>query len=215
MTRWSSVHVQEWQGSDWLCAVLSVDVKHDLMSPLQASGLQFRHTDNINHWRSAMMEVGLPAVNHTLLSALYPMMHCSRSTARMHIPHYWRWFLMCSADLPSRDDRCVRQEEHAQSRLLHSRAEVWSRDDYNHILCFIADWSRVINHALWSLVLVCSCFVWDSPLRSTTSAGRSSSQVTLTSDLCVFKALDWLISIQKHCCRVYKVCDMFCRGGDQ
>ncbi len=44
---------------------------------------------------------------------------------RMHIPHYWRWFLMCSADLPSRDDRCVRQEEHAQSCLLHSRAEVW------------------------------------------------------------------------------------------
>lgn len=35
-------------------------------SALQAAGLQFRHTDNINHWRNAMTTLGLPAVSQEL-----------------------------------------------------------------------------------------------------------------------------------------------------
>ena len=39
-----------------------------LCTLIQAQGLQFRHTDNINHWRNAMVQVGLPTVIHLMIS---------------------------------------------------------------------------------------------------------------------------------------------------
>lgn len=115
-----------------------------------------------------------------------------------------------SADLPSGDDGCVRQEEHAQSRLLHSRAEVWIwiRGDCSHILWSCYNWFP----GFWSLVLVCSCFVWDSRPRSTTSAGRSGSQVKLQLHIYIVFLTDQHPEAQLW---VYKASDVFCRGGDQ
>uniref|UniRef100_A0A671MQ13 Ras GTPase-activating-like protein IQGAP3 n=1 Tax=Sinocyclocheilus anshuiensis TaxID=1608454 RepID=A0A671MQ13_9TELE len=50
----------------------------------KASGLQFRHTDNINHWRSAMMEVGLPTIFHPETTDVYDKKNMPRAVYCIH-----------------------------------------------------------------------------------------------------------------------------------
>lgn len=50
----------------------------------KASGLQFRHTDNINHWRSAMTEVGLPAIFHPETTDVYDKKNMPRAVYCIH-----------------------------------------------------------------------------------------------------------------------------------
>ncbi|XP_071370167.1 ras GTPase-activating-like protein IQGAP3 [Centroberyx affinis] len=50
----------------------------------QAQGLQFRHTDNINHWRNAMVEVGLPAIFHPETTDIYDKKNMPRAVYCIH-----------------------------------------------------------------------------------------------------------------------------------
>ncbi|KAK7158385.1 hypothetical protein R3I93_009561 [Phoxinus phoxinus] len=50
----------------------------------KASGLQFRHTDNINHWRNAMMEVGLPTRFHPETTDVYDKKNMPRAVYCIH-----------------------------------------------------------------------------------------------------------------------------------
>ena len=84
-------------------------------------GLQFRHTDNINHWRNAMMTLGLPLVSEQK----------NWSGHWSHDQFEFRVIICCCRrrcflDFPSRNYRRVRQEEYAPSCLLHPCTQVWS-----------------------------------------------------------------------------------------
>lgn len=50
----------------------------------KVSGLQFRHTDNINHWRNAMMEVGLPTIFHPETTDVYDKKNMPRAVYCIH-----------------------------------------------------------------------------------------------------------------------------------
>ncbi|XP_030637038.1 ras GTPase-activating-like protein IQGAP3 isoform X2 [Chanos chanos] len=50
----------------------------------KASGLQFRHTDNINHWRNAMAEVGLPAIFYPETTDIYDKKNMPRAVYCIH-----------------------------------------------------------------------------------------------------------------------------------
>ncbi|XDV39519.1 hypothetical protein PO909_008752 [Leuciscus waleckii] len=50
----------------------------------KANGLQFRHTDNINHWRNAMMEVGLPTMFHPETTDVYDKKNMPRAVYCIH-----------------------------------------------------------------------------------------------------------------------------------
>ncbi|XP_008296555.1 ras GTPase-activating-like protein IQGAP3 [Stegastes partitus] len=50
----------------------------------QAVGLQFRHTDNINHWRSAMMTLGLPAIFYPETTDVYDKKNMPRAVYCIH-----------------------------------------------------------------------------------------------------------------------------------
>ncbi|XP_070767372.1 ras GTPase-activating-like protein IQGAP3 [Enoplosus armatus] len=50
----------------------------------QALGLQFRHTDNINHWRIAMTTLGLPAIFHPETTDVYDKKNMPRAVYCIH-----------------------------------------------------------------------------------------------------------------------------------
>uniref|UniRef100_A0A3B5QSV7 IQ motif containing GTPase activating protein 3 n=1 Tax=Xiphophorus maculatus TaxID=8083 RepID=A0A3B5QSV7_XIPMA len=50
----------------------------------QAVGLQFRHTDNINHWRNAMTTLGLPAIFHPETTDVYDKKNMPRAVYCIH-----------------------------------------------------------------------------------------------------------------------------------
>ncbi|KAM3873707.1 ras GTPase-activating-like protein IQGAP3 [Diretmus argenteus] len=50
----------------------------------KVQGLQFRHTDNINHWRSAMTEVGLPTIFHPETTDVYDKKNMPRAIYCIH-----------------------------------------------------------------------------------------------------------------------------------
>uniref|UniRef100_A0A672FPA2 Calponin-homology (CH) domain-containing protein n=1 Tax=Salarias fasciatus TaxID=181472 RepID=A0A672FPA2_SALFA len=50
----------------------------------QAMGLQFRHTDNINHWRNAMTALGLPAIFHPETTDVYDKKNMPRAIYCIH-----------------------------------------------------------------------------------------------------------------------------------
>uniref|UniRef100_A0AAV2MF34 Ras GTPase-activating-like protein IQGAP3 n=1 Tax=Knipowitschia caucasica TaxID=637954 RepID=A0AAV2MF34_KNICA len=50
----------------------------------QALGLQFRHTDNINHWRAAMTALGLPAIFHPETTDVYDKKNMPRVVYCLH-----------------------------------------------------------------------------------------------------------------------------------
>ncbi|KAG7469536.1 hypothetical protein MATL_G00129770 [Megalops atlanticus] len=50
----------------------------------KATGLQFRHTDNINHWRNAMVEVGLPTIFHPETTDIYDKKNMPRAVYCIH-----------------------------------------------------------------------------------------------------------------------------------
>ncbi|CAK6979525.1 ras GTPase-activating-like protein IQGAP3 [Scomber scombrus] len=50
----------------------------------QAVGLQFRHTDNINHWRNAMSTLGLPAIFHPETTDVYDKKNMPRAVYCIH-----------------------------------------------------------------------------------------------------------------------------------
>uniref|UniRef100_A0A3B5N1V7 Calponin-homology (CH) domain-containing protein n=1 Tax=Xiphophorus couchianus TaxID=32473 RepID=A0A3B5N1V7_9TELE len=50
----------------------------------QAVGLQFRHTDNINHWRNAMTTLGLPAIFHPETTDIYDKKNMPRAVYCIH-----------------------------------------------------------------------------------------------------------------------------------
>ncbi|XP_031167191.1 ras GTPase-activating-like protein IQGAP3 isoform X2 [Sander lucioperca] len=50
----------------------------------QAAGLQFRHTDNINHWRNAMTTLGLPAIFHPETTDVYDRKNMPRAVYCIH-----------------------------------------------------------------------------------------------------------------------------------
>ncbi|XP_038137117.1 ras GTPase-activating-like protein IQGAP3 [Cyprinodon tularosa] len=50
----------------------------------QAAGLQFRHTDNINHWRNAMTALGLPAIFHPETTDVYDKKNMPRAVYCIH-----------------------------------------------------------------------------------------------------------------------------------
>ncbi|XP_072249511.1 ras GTPase-activating-like protein IQGAP3 [Leuresthes tenuis] len=50
----------------------------------QAMGLQFRHTDNINHWRNAMTILGLPAIFHPETTDVYDKKNMPRAVYCIH-----------------------------------------------------------------------------------------------------------------------------------
>ncbi|KAA0702572.1 Ras GTPase-activating-like protein IQGAP3 [Triplophysa tibetana] len=50
----------------------------------KAIGLQFRHTDNINHWRNAMLEVGLPTIFHPETTDVYDKKNMPRAVYCIH-----------------------------------------------------------------------------------------------------------------------------------
>ncbi|XP_034534751.1 ras GTPase-activating-like protein IQGAP3 [Notolabrus celidotus] len=49
-----------------------------------AVGLQFRHTDNINHWRNAMTSLGLPAIFHPETTDVYDKKNMPRAVYCIH-----------------------------------------------------------------------------------------------------------------------------------
>ncbi|XP_047454729.1 ras GTPase-activating-like protein IQGAP3 [Mugil cephalus] len=50
----------------------------------QAVGLQFRHTDNINHWRNAMTTLGLPVIFHPETTDVYDKKNMPRAVYCIH-----------------------------------------------------------------------------------------------------------------------------------
>nr|XP_057909728.1 ras GTPase-activating-like protein IQGAP3 isoform X2 [Doryrhamphus excisus] len=50
----------------------------------EAVGLQFRHTDNINHWRNAMTALGLPAIFHPETTDIYDKKNMPRAVYCLH-----------------------------------------------------------------------------------------------------------------------------------
>ncbi|XP_075934586.1 ras GTPase-activating-like protein IQGAP3 [Anarhichas minor] len=50
----------------------------------QAAGLQFRHTDNINHWRIAMTTLGLPAIFYPETTDVYDKKNMPRAVYCIH-----------------------------------------------------------------------------------------------------------------------------------
>ncbi|KAL4646730.1 ras GTPase-activating-like protein IQGAP3 [Arapaima gigas] len=50
----------------------------------KATGLQFRHTDNINHWLNAMAEVGLPKIFHPETTDIYDKKNMPRTVYCIH-----------------------------------------------------------------------------------------------------------------------------------
>ncbi|TDH11140.1 hypothetical protein EPR50_G00057670 [Perca flavescens] len=50
----------------------------------QAAGLQFRHTDNINHWRNAMTTLGLPAIFYPETTDVYDRKNMPRAVYCIH-----------------------------------------------------------------------------------------------------------------------------------
>ncbi|XP_010751537.2 ras GTPase-activating-like protein IQGAP3 isoform X2 [Larimichthys crocea] len=50
----------------------------------QAVGLQFRHTDNINHWRNAMTALGLPTIFHPETTDVYDKKNMPRAVYCIH-----------------------------------------------------------------------------------------------------------------------------------
>ncbi|XP_051999765.1 ras GTPase-activating-like protein IQGAP3 [Xyrauchen texanus] len=50
----------------------------------KVTGLQFRHTDNINHWRNAMLEVGLPTMFHPETTDVYDKKNMPRAVYCIH-----------------------------------------------------------------------------------------------------------------------------------
>ncbi|XP_034466627.1 ras GTPase-activating-like protein IQGAP3 [Hippoglossus hippoglossus] len=50
----------------------------------QAVGLQFRHTDNINHWRNAMTKLGLPAIFYPETTDVYDKKNMPRTVYCIH-----------------------------------------------------------------------------------------------------------------------------------
>uniref|UniRef100_A0A3B4BP23 Ras GTPase-activating-like protein IQGAP3 n=1 Tax=Pygocentrus nattereri TaxID=42514 RepID=A0A3B4BP23_PYGNA len=50
----------------------------------KAVGLQFRHTDNINHWRNAMAEVGLPSIFYPETTDIYDKKNMPRTVYCIH-----------------------------------------------------------------------------------------------------------------------------------
>uniref|UniRef100_A0A4W6DI53 IQ motif containing GTPase activating protein 3 n=1 Tax=Lates calcarifer TaxID=8187 RepID=A0A4W6DI53_LATCA len=50
----------------------------------QGVGLQFRHTDNINHWRNAMMTLGLPTIFHPETTDVYDKKNMPRAVYCIH-----------------------------------------------------------------------------------------------------------------------------------
>ncbi|KAM4736638.1 ras GTPase-activating-like protein IQGAP3 isoform 2-T2 [Anableps anableps] len=50
----------------------------------KAVGLQFRHTDNINHWRNAMTSLGLPAIFHPETTDVYDKKNMPRAVYCIH-----------------------------------------------------------------------------------------------------------------------------------
>ncbi|KAE8289400.1 Ras GTPase-activating-like protein IQGAP3 [Larimichthys crocea] len=50
----------------------------------QAVGLQFRHTDNINHWRNAMTALGLPMIFHPETTDVYDKKNMPRAVYCIH-----------------------------------------------------------------------------------------------------------------------------------
>ncbi|CAB1416261.1 unnamed protein product [Pleuronectes platessa] len=50
----------------------------------QAVGLQFRHTDNINHWRNAMTRLGLPAIFYPETTDVYDKKNMPRTVYCIH-----------------------------------------------------------------------------------------------------------------------------------
>ncbi|KAJ8005447.1 hypothetical protein DPEC_G00146740 [Dallia pectoralis] len=47
-------------------------------------GLQFRHTDNINHWRNSMAEIGLPTIFHPETTDIYDKKNMPRTVYCIH-----------------------------------------------------------------------------------------------------------------------------------
>ncbi|KAF6731923.1 Ras GTPase-activating-like protein IQGAP1 [Oryzias melastigma] len=50
----------------------------------QAAGLQFRHTDNINHWRNAMTALGLPAIFYPETTDVYDKKNMPKTVYCIH-----------------------------------------------------------------------------------------------------------------------------------
>nr|XP_046254212.1 ras GTPase-activating-like protein IQGAP3 isoform X2 [Scatophagus argus]XP_046254213.1 ras GTPase-activating-like protein IQGAP3 isoform X2 [Scatophagus argus]XP_046254214.1 ras GTPase-activating-like protein IQGAP3 isoform X2 [Scatophagus argus] len=50
----------------------------------QAVGLQFRHTDNISHWRNALTRLGLPAIFHPETTDIYDKKNMPRAVYCIH-----------------------------------------------------------------------------------------------------------------------------------
>ncbi|XP_063054723.1 ras GTPase-activating-like protein IQGAP3 [Engraulis encrasicolus] len=55
----------------------------------KATGLQFRHTDNINFWRNAMVEVGLPSIFHPETTDIYDKKNMPRVVYCIHALSYY------------------------------------------------------------------------------------------------------------------------------
>uniref|UniRef100_A0A3Q4GP27 Calponin-homology (CH) domain-containing protein n=1 Tax=Neolamprologus brichardi TaxID=32507 RepID=A0A3Q4GP27_NEOBR len=55
-----------------------------VIASLRAVGLQFRHTDNINHWRNAMTALGLPAIFHPETTDVYDKKNMPRAVYCIH-----------------------------------------------------------------------------------------------------------------------------------
>ncbi|XP_077431059.1 ras GTPase-activating-like protein IQGAP3 isoform X2 [Vanacampus margaritifer] len=50
----------------------------------KAVGVEFRHTDNINHWRAAMMALGLPSIFHPETTDVYDKKNMPRAVYCIH-----------------------------------------------------------------------------------------------------------------------------------
>uniref|UniRef100_A0A8C3UAF5 IQ motif containing GTPase activating protein 3 n=1 Tax=Catharus ustulatus TaxID=91951 RepID=A0A8C3UAF5_CATUS len=59
----------------------------------KAAGLHFRHTDNINHWRSAMSHVGLPSIFHPETTDVYDKKNMPRVVYCIHALSFYLYKL--------------------------------------------------------------------------------------------------------------------------
>ncbi|KAM8825687.1 ras GTPase-activating-like protein IQGAP3 [Synchiropus picturatus] len=69
----------------------------------QAAGLQFRHTDNINHWREAMTSLGLPTIFQPETTDVYDKKNMPRAVYCIHALSLYLYRLGLA---PQIDDLC-------------------------------------------------------------------------------------------------------------
>lgn len=125
---------------------------------VQAVGLQFRHTDNINHWRNALTALGLPTVSEHTIS------HNLALIVVLFMWLYWSCALVFRSFTQKLQTCTTKRTCHELfTASTHSGSSPVSQSKLNLIICFKAKLTSLINKSInldWlfsTLLLIYSC----------------------------------------------------------